>query len=48
VASGEELAALLHHADAEVLLALLDNPSLEETQLCMLLERKNLPAEILE
>jgi hypothetical protein len=48
IASGEELAALLHHADAEVLLALLDNPSLEEAQLCMLLERKNLPAEILE
>jgi hypothetical protein len=48
VASDEELAALLHHAEPEVLLALLDNPSLEETQLCMLLERKNLPAEILE
>ena len=48
VASGDELAALLHHADAEVLLALLDNPALEETQLCMLLERKNLPVEILE
>jgi hypothetical protein len=48
VAAGDELAALLHHADVEVLLALLDNPSLEETQLCMLLERKNLPAEILE
>jgi hypothetical protein len=48
VASGEELAALLHHAEPEVLLALLDNPSLEEAQLCMLLERKNLPAEILE
>jgi predicted regulator of amino acid metabolism with ACT domain len=48
VAAGEELAALLHHADAEVLVALLDNPSLEETQLCMLLERKNLPGEILE
>jgi hypothetical protein len=48
VAAGEELAALLHHADTEVLLALLDNPSLEEAQLCMLLERKNLPAEILE
>jgi len=48
IAAGEELAALLHHADAEVLLALLDNPSLEETQLCMLLERKNLPGEILE
>jgi hypothetical protein len=48
VAAGEELAALLHHTDAEVLLALLDNPSLEETQLCMLLERKNLSVEILE
>ena len=48
IAAGEELAALLHHADAEVLVALLDNPSLEETQLCMLLERKNLPGEILE
>jgi len=47
-ATGDELTALLHDADAEVLLALLDNPSLEETQLCMLLERKNLPAEILE
>lgn len=48
VASGDELTALLHHPDAEVLLALLDNPSLEETQLCMVLERKNLPGEILE
>src|SRR5271163_270084 len=47
-AVGEELAALLHHAEPETLLALLDNPSLEEAQLCMLLERKNLPAEILE
>ncbi|MHB8501530.1 MAG: hypothetical protein ACYDHE_11370 [Candidatus Acidiferrales bacterium] len=47
-ASGDELTALLHHADAEVLLALLDNPALEETQLCILLERKNLPVEILE
>ncbi len=47
-ASGDELTALLHHADAEVLLALLDNPSLEEVQLCILLERKNLPGEILE
>jgi hypothetical protein len=48
VASGDELTALLHHADAGVLLALLDNPSLEESQLCMLLERKNLPGEVLE
>jgi hypothetical protein len=48
VASGDELTALLHHPEAEVLLAVLDNPSLEETQLCMVLERKNLPGEILE
>lgn len=48
VAKGEELAALLHHAAADVLLALLDNPALEETQLCLLLERKNLPGEVLE
>lgn len=47
-ASGDELAALLHHPATDVLLALLDNPSLEETQLCMLLERKNLPGEFLE
>jgi len=47
-AVGDELAALFHHTDAEVLLALLDNPALEEIQLCMLLERKNLPSEILE
>lgn len=47
-AAGDELTALLHHPDAEVLLALLDNPSLEEAQLCVLLERKNLPAGILE
>src|SRR2546425_7189389 len=48
VATGEELAALLHHASSDVLLALLDNPALEETQLVLLLERKNLPTEILE
>src|SRR5579859_3114909 len=47
-ATGDELTALLHDADADVLLALLDNPSLEEMQLCMLLERKNLPAVVLE
>jgi hypothetical protein len=47
-AIGEELAALLHHTSTDVLLALLDNPALDETQLCLLLERKNLPGEILE
>src|SRR5713101_7626251 len=48
VAAGEELAALLHHPAADVLMALLDNPALDETKLCLLLERKDLPGEILE
>ncbi len=47
-ATGDELAVLLHHPSAEVLLALLNNPALDETQVCLLLERKNLPEEILE
>lgn len=47
-ATGDELAALLHHPANEVVLALLDNPVLDELQLCLLLERKNLPGEILE
>jgi hypothetical protein len=47
-ATGDELAALLHHSAPAVLLALLDNPALDETQLCLLLERKDLAAEILE
>src|SRR6266446_7564126 len=48
IATGEELAVLLHHPSADVLLALLDNPALDETSVCLLLERKNLPGEILE
>jgi len=48
IASGDELARLVHHPSPEVLLALLDNPALEETHICLLLERKNLPEEILE
>ena len=47
-ATGEELVKLLHHASAAVLLALLENPALDETQLCLMLERKDLPGEILE
>ena len=47
-AAGEELASLLHHHSPEVLLALLDNPALDETQLCLLLDRKDLPTEVLE
>ena len=48
VATGEELAVLLHHASVEVTLALLDNPALDETHVCLLLERKSLAAEVLE
>ncbi|PYU71089.1 MAG: hypothetical protein DMG49_10000 [Acidobacteria bacterium] len=48
IATGDELAVLLHHPSTDVLLALLGNPALDETQLCLLLERKNLPSEILE
>lgn len=47
-ASGAELAGLLHHHSGDVLLALLDNPALDETQLCLLLDRKDLPAGVLE
>ena len=47
-ATGEELAALLHHPATDVLLALLDNPAFDEAKLCLLLERKNLPGEVLE
>lgn len=47
-AAGEELALLLHHHSPDVLLALLDNPALDETQLCLLLDRKDIPTEVLE
>jgi hypothetical protein len=46
--AGEELALLLHDHSPDVLLALLDNPALDETQLCLLLDRKDLPTEVLE
>src|SRR5947209_19691431 len=48
MATGEELAGLVHHPSAEVLLALLENPALDETQVCLLLERKDLRGELLE
>ena len=47
-AAGDDLTVLLYHPDPAVLLALLDNPALDETHLCLLLDRKDLPAEILE
>jgi hypothetical protein len=48
VATDAELATLLHHPSADVLLALLDNPALDESHLSLLLERKDLPGEVLE
>jgi hypothetical protein len=48
VATGEELAVLVYHPSADVLLSLLDNPALDETHVCLLLERKDLRGEILE
>jgi hypothetical protein len=48
IATGDDLAVLLHHPEASVLRALLDNPALDETQLCLLLDRKSLSTEILE
>jgi len=47
-ATGDELARVLHHHDTDVLLAVLDNPALDEMQLCQLLDRKDLPVEVLE
>jgi hypothetical protein len=47
-ATGDDLTTLLHHHATDVLLALLDNPALDETQLCLLLDRKDLSPEILE
>jgi hypothetical protein len=41
-AAREEIPVLLHAASEEVLLALLENPQLEEAHLCLLLERKEL------
>ncbi len=47
-ATGEELAGLIYHPKPAVLLALLENPAFDETTLCLLLARKDLPAELLE
>jgi hypothetical protein len=47
-AAGEELDGLIFHPASAVLLALLDNPGLDETKLILLLSRKDLPSEILE
>lgn len=47
-ATGDDLAAIIHHHATDVLLALLNNPALDETQLCLLLDRKDLPVEVLQ
>ncbi len=47
-ASGEELTELVYHRSRELLFALLQNPSFDESKLCLLLARKDLPAELLE
>jgi hypothetical protein len=47
-ANGEELAALLHSDVEEILLTLLKNPALVETDVAVLLARKNLPTAVIE
>jgi hypothetical protein len=47
-APSESIPALLLSASGEVLSALIENPSLDETQVCLLLERKDLPATLLD
>ena len=48
VATGDDLNALLFSPVPQVLLAVLDNPALDESHLTLLLSRKDLPTEILE
>ena len=47
-ATGEELAGLLHSDANEVLLGLLDNPALQEPEMCVLLRRNSLPSAVVE
>jgi hypothetical protein len=46
-ASAEELKQLVHDADEEVLLALLENPQFDETHAALLLERLDLSSQVL-
>lgn len=46
-AAGEELKSLIHEANEEFLLALLENPNLEEPHIVLMLERLDLPASVL-
>jgi hypothetical protein len=44
----EEIPALLASSDEHILLSLIDNPSFDETHVCLLLERRDLPGTLLE
>jgi len=46
-ASGDELKLLIHEANEEFLLAVLENPNLEEPHVVLMLERLDLPAPVL-
>jgi hypothetical protein len=46
-ASGNDLNAIIHEADEKSLLALLENPNIEEPHITRLLERLDLSAEVL-
>jgi hypothetical protein len=47
-AEGDRLTAILHNAEEAVIGAALENPHLHETHVCLLLERLDLPAPLLE
>jgi hypothetical protein len=47
IAPAEELNALIHESDEETLLALLENPHIEETHISQMLERLDLSANVL-
>jgi hypothetical protein len=47
-ASGEELKSLLHEAREEILLAILENPNCEEPHVTLLLDRLDLPSNVLD
>jgi hypothetical protein len=44
----EEIPALLASGDEDILFSLIDNPSFDETHVCLLLERKDIPGSLLE
>jgi len=48
IAPPEELASLIHSSSPEVLRAVMDNPVFDEELLCLMLQRRDLPSEMLE